>query len=63
MMTMTTIETRKAAIMFSRFYLVLGLIALGLFSYAQYRGVSPFDTYANTPGNMTRGGTSNTYHK
>lgn len=49
--------------MFSRFYFVLGLIALGLFSYAQYRGVSPFDTHANPPGSMTRGGTSNIYHK
>ncbi len=49
--------------MFSRIYFILSLFALMYFGYSQYRGVSPFDTYANTPGSASRAGTSNIYHK
>ncbi len=49
--------------MFHRLYFILGLLALGYFGYSQYRGVSPFDTYANTPGSSSRAGSSNIYHK
>lgn len=30
----------------SRFYLIFGILALGLFSYTQYRGVGLFDDVA-----------------
>ena len=53
--------------MFSRLYLIVGLLSLVGFSYAQYRGVSPFDTYATSPGSGYgsggRYGSSHTYHK
>lgn len=55
--------------MFSRLYFIVGLLSLVGFSYAQYRGVSPFDTYASSPGSGYgsgsggRYGSSHTYHK
>ncbi len=52
--------------MFSRLYFIIGLIAMAGFSYAQYRGVSPFDTYATTTNRSGPGGSrlgSHLYHK
>jgi len=45
----------------SRFYLIFGILALSLFSYAQYRGVGLFDDVAAKQPNrqMSR----DTYHK
>ncbi|MBP9714763.1 MAG: hypothetical protein KBD60_13935 [Sterolibacterium sp.] len=50
--------------MFARIYLILGLFATVLFSYAQYRGVGLFDSYAsNTRTLGGHAGNSHTYHK
>jgi len=48
--------------MFSRFYLLIGLIALFGFGLGQYRGTSPFDNFAETASSAARS-SSHTYHK
>lgn len=45
-----------------RVYLVLGLIALGVYSWAQYRGVGLFGDVADSNPLRGQGGRS-TYHK
>jgi len=51
--------------MFRHFNLATGILALVLFSYAQYRGWDPFDSVANPNGHSSGGhsGSSRTYHK
>ncbi len=45
-----------------RFYFVVGLFALSLYAWGQYRGVGLFDDFASTT--PQRGGTSHTtFHK
>ena len=46
-----------------RFYLIFGILALSLFSYAQYRGAGLFDDVAS--GQATRLGQAarSTFHK
>ena len=45
----------------ARFYLVVGVLALSVYSWAQYRGVGPFDDAATTP---LRGSSARTtFHK
>ena len=45
----------------ARFYLLVGLTALSLFSWAQYRGIGLFDDVADsTP---QRGSAARTFHK
>ncbi len=45
-----------------RFYLIVGLLTLSLFSYAQYRGVGLFDDTASSQ--PTRGSSArSTFHK
>lgn len=50
--------------MFSRLYLIIGILSLTTFSWYQFRGVSPFDAFAASAGSPTasRPG-SHTYHK
>jgi hypothetical protein len=46
-----------------RFYLIVGILALSLFSYAQYRGVGLFDDVASgQPGRLSQA-SRNTFHK
>ena len=46
-----------------RFYLMFGILALGLFSYAQYRGVGLFDEVAGGPPTRLSQAARNSYHK
>lgn len=48
--------------MFSRLYLIAGIFALITFGYAQYRGTSPFDAYADSASQFNRSA-SRTFHK
>jgi hypothetical protein len=48
--------------MFRNFNLAAGVLALALFTYAQYQGWNLFDNVAN-PGADRAGGSSRIYHK
>jgi hypothetical protein len=46
-----------------RFYLIFGILALSLFSYAQYRGAGLFDDVASgQPARLNQAGRG-TFHK
>ena len=46
-----------------RFYLIFGILALSLFSYAQYRGAGLFDEVAGAQAARAGQASRNTYHK
>jgi hypothetical protein len=46
-----------------RFYLVFGILALSLFSYAQYRGVGLFDDVAQGKASRLSQASRSTFHK
>jgi hypothetical protein len=46
-----------------RFYLIFGILALSLFSYAQYRGAGLFDDVAKGPATRPGQASRNTFHK
>ena len=46
-----------------RFYLIFGILALSLFSYAQYRGAGLFDDVAKGPATRLSQTSRNAYHK
>lgn len=47
-----------------KFNLITGILALSLFSYAQYQGWSMFDNVANASGHSSgSSGSSRIYHK
>ncbi|MBD5800605.1 hypothetical protein AZOA_00040 [Azoarcus sp. Aa7] len=46
-----------------RIYLLLGLIALSVFSWAQYRGVGLFDDEAPSSQSRSGSGGHRSYHK
>lgn len=46
-----------------RFYLIFGILALGLFSYAQYRGVGLFDDVASAQPTRLSQASRNVFHK
>ena len=46
-----------------RFYLIFGILALSLFSYAQYRGVGLFDDVASGKPNRLDQTSRNVFHK
>ncbi len=46
-----------------RFYLVFGILALSLFSYAQYRGAGIFDELAGAQAARLSQANRNTSHK
>lgn len=46
-----------------KFNLITGILALSLFSYAQYQGWNMFDNVANAGGHSGSGGSSRIYHK
>lgn len=48
--------------MFTRLYLIIRLMSLATFGWYQFRGVSPFDAFADTAASSARSG-SQTYHK
>ena len=46
-----------------RFYLIFGILALSLFSYAQYRGAGLFDDVAKGQSTRLSQASRNTFHK
>jgi len=46
-----------------RFYLLFGILALSMFSYAQYRGAGLFDDVAKVPSTRLSQASRNAYHK
>jgi hypothetical protein len=46
-----------------RFYLIFGILALGLFSYAQYRGAGLFDDVASGQPTRLSQASRDTFHK
>ena len=46
-----------------RVYLIFGILALGLFSYAQYRGAGLFDDVATGPPTRLSQASRSTFHK
>ena len=46
-----------------RFYLIFGILALSLFSYAQYRGAGLFDEVASAQAARLGQASRNTFHK
>ncbi len=46
-----------------KFNLISAILALGLFSYAQYQGWNLFDNVANPGGRSIGRGSSYVYHK
>ena len=46
-----------------KFNLITGILALSLFSVAQYQGWSLFDNVANAGGHSSSSGGSRIYHK
>jgi len=46
-----------------RFYLVFGILALSLFSYAQYRGTGLFDDVAKGQASRLSQASRGTFHK
>lgn len=47
----------------ARFYLILGLLALGVFAQAQYRGYGPFDDVAASQPTRAGSGGRGSFHK
>lgn len=47
----------------ARFYLIFGILALSLFSYAQYRGAGLFDDVAKGPATRLSQASRSTFHK
>ena len=47
----------------ARFYLLVGLVTLSLFSWAQYRGVGLFDEATATQPTRLSPSAHSTYHK
>jgi hypothetical protein len=46
-----------------RFYLIFGILALSLFSYAQYRGAGLFDEVAKGQASRLGQASRSTFHK
>jgi len=46
-----------------RFYMIFGILALSLFSYAQYRGAGLFDDVATGPPTRLSQAGRSTFHK
>jgi len=49
--------------MFRKFYLIVGIVALALFSYAQHQGLNMFDNVAASGRGAGGSGSSRIYHK
>ncbi|MBL8485652.1 MAG: hypothetical protein JNK22_00925 [Rhodocyclaceae bacterium] len=47
----------------ARAYLMIGLLALGVFSWAQYRGVGLFDDHGSSQASRLGPGQRSTFHK
>lgn len=47
----------------ARLYLLIGVAALGFYSWGQYRGVSLFDDVANSTPTRLNPNQRNTFHK
>jgi len=46
-----------------RFYLIFGILALSMFSYAQYNGAGLFDDVAAAPATRPGAAGHSTFHK